>query len=171
MPSLIDITQGPRFGYLSMGFVPTSKTYWTYHLILTHWCLQRKIPYQAAWEFLVDIFRPRHRWANIWRRNVNQNITNNYPSNILHSHSSSSCYCQKHHRPRWHFLEEILIMNELVALMFSKSAFYKYLIHKFLGKEWSESMINSLTVSLVSINSSFIIFWEKCRLNLWYSGK
>ena len=32
---------------------------------------------------LMKSFRLKHKWQNIWRRNVDKNITYNSPSNIL----------------------------------------------------------------------------------------
>ena len=51
--------------------------------------------------------RQKQSQENIWWGNINQNITHNFPSNILSSHSQFQIYCEKYHRSRQQFLEEL----------------------------------------------------------------
>ena len=58
-------------------------------------------------------FKQKRIWENIWRRNVNQDTTNNSPSNILWNHFQFQSYCQKYYRSRQQFLEEHLSIDRL----------------------------------------------------------
>ena len=58
-------------------------------------------------------FRFKHNWQNIWRRNVDQNITNNSPSNILWNNSQFKSYCQKYNCSRRQYSKEGLSINGL----------------------------------------------------------
>ena len=62
---------------------------------------------------LMKPFKLNHSWENIWRRNVNQNITYNSPSNILQDLLQFQSYSQKYYRSRRQFLKEILSINGL----------------------------------------------------------
>ena len=50
---------------------------------------------------------------NILCRNVNENITNNSPSNIFKNHSYFQSYHQKYHRCRRQYLEKLVSVNGL----------------------------------------------------------
>ena len=66
-------------------------------------------------------FKRNHGWENIWRRNVNQNITYNSPSNILQDLLQFKSYGQNYYRSRRQFPEDLLSINGLRTL-FEQSA-------------------------------------------------
>ena len=49
---------------------------------------------------------------------MDQNITNNSPSNILQNHSQFQSYRQKHHRSRQQLLDELQSNNGLMDALY-----------------------------------------------------
>ena len=66
---------------------------------------------------LMKSSREKLSYENIWRRNVHENTTNNSPSNIFKNHSQFLTYCQKYHRSRRQFLDELLSINGLITML------------------------------------------------------
>ena len=59
---------------------------------------------------ILEIFSlQKHFFENIWRRNVNQRLHNNSPSNILRTFALFPSYFQKYERSRRYFLEKLWV--------------------------------------------------------------
>ena len=59
---------------------------------------------KSSMTILMKSCRQKHTYENIWWRNVQQDITNNSPTNILRNHPQFQSYCQKYHRSRRQFM-------------------------------------------------------------------
>ena len=69
---------------------------------------------KTAWQFWWNISNESIVEKNIWRGNVNQNITYNSPSNILQDLFQFKSYCQKYYRSRRQFPEDLLCINGII---------------------------------------------------------
>ena len=85
-----------------------------YHHLICHIAAKRWLPsfnpltliaVKSSLTILSKSFKRKQNLENIWWRNVNQNITNNSPSNILRNHSHFQNHHQKYHRSRRQNLE------------------------------------------------------------------